>query len=75
MLVVLTEFCKNEDNKEALLDEFSGPELVVGVKVVNTGDEKVCFVKEDGVLYMNVSSQYFGSWISSHNVAEFEKIF
>jgi len=75
MLLVLTEFCKNEDNKEALLDEFSGPELVVGVKIVNSGDEKVYFVKEDGVLYMNASSQYYGSWLSSHSVAEFEKIF
>jgi len=75
MLLVLTKFCENEDNKEALLDEFSGPELVCGVKIVNSGDEKVYFVKEDGVLYMNASSQYFGSWLSSHSVAEFEKIF
>jgi len=75
MLLVLTEFCKNEDNKEALVDEFSGPELVCGVKIVNSGDEKVYFVKEDGVLYMNASSQYYGSWLSSHSVAEFEKIF
>jgi len=75
LLTVLTEFCKNEDNKEALCDEFSGPEIVVGVKVVDDGKENVYFVKEDGILYMNVASKYYGSWVSSHNVAEFEKIF
>jgi len=74
LLSVLKAFCENEDNKEALSDEFNGSELVCGVKVVDDS-QKTLFVKQDGVLYMNVTSGYYGSWVSSHNISEFEKIF
>jgi len=75
LLEVISKFCENEDNKEALVDEFSGPEFVCGLRIVDDGQESVYFAKQDGVLYMNAASKYYGSWISSHNVTEFEKIF
>lgn len=75
LLQVLTSFCENEDNKEALLDEFSGSEFVCGVRIVSDEEGKNYFAKQDGTLYMNVTSKYYGSWISSYTAAEFEKIF
>jgi len=72
---IITKFCENADNKEALNDEFSGSEFVCGVRIVDSGKESVYFAKEDGTLWMNASSSYFGSWISSYTGAELEKIF
>lgn len=65
----LTEFCKNEDNKEAIVDAWKSGHLDFFC-----GDDDWKYWKwENGSLCMQIKKGNFGSWASYYNGSELEK--
>jgi len=65
---VLTEFCKDADNLEALQEALSANTVTLRLT------EDKYFSIENGVLYMDISPSYWGSYLNYFNAASLEKL-
>jgi len=59
----MTEFCKNEDNKQQLETELSTGKIGLKFAPEDQTNDKY-WVLEEGCLYMETKVGYFGSWLS-----------
>jgi len=66
----IAKFCKDKDNKEALQEVLSAGQ--VGIRIVSSGPKK--WIIEDGALWMETTTNVWGSWITEFNAPELEKI-
>jgi len=63
MAKMLTAFCKDADNKEAVADAWSSKKLGFNM---STSADKPYFVWKDGSLLLTIVSREFGSWIGNN---------
>jgi len=65
LVKALTEFCKDEDNKEQLQAELSSGK--VGVLIVASSKNDEYWNIEDGTLWMETKEGWFGGYMDSYN--------
>lgn len=68
----LGEFFKNATRKEAFLDALTTGR--VGFSLAAANDKDVYWVWKDGAILMQIKPSYWGSWISSFNADNLEKV-